>query len=200
MERNADQLILIPLITNGVEEGTHQEGPQLAGATAGIRSGEIIISQVSTLQQRVEDMRNDLTGILAEHRRFMSTINTNVRRIVVRPVVQGRINDTLASGASRVRVKLSKSPRDLWTLWMEYESGLNGQKPARDFTAAERGANKFTYSHRKVVWDAVEKLMKRGNAAEVAIDRILAVYGRDKSVTNVINRMKKDNLQGIWRL
>ena len=83
---------------------------------------------------------------------------------------------------------------------MEYESGLNGQKPAHDFTAAERGANKFTYSRRKVVWDAVEKLMKRGNAAEVAIDRILAVYGRDKSVTNVINRMKKDNLQGIWRL
>jgi hypothetical protein len=181
VEQNADQLILIPLITNGVEEGTHQEGP-------------------CALQQRVEDMRNDLTGIFAEHRRFMSTINTNVRRIVVRPVVQGRINDTSASGASRVRVKLSKSPRDLWTLWMEYESGLNGQKPARDFTAVERGANKFTYSRRKVVWDAVEKLMKRGNAADVAIDQILAVYGRDKSVTNVINRMKKDKLQGIWRL
>ena len=43
-----------------------------------------------------------------------------------------------------------------------------------------------------------EKMIKRGNTANVAVDRILAVYGRDQSVTNVIIKMKKDNLQHMF--
>ena len=102
----------------------------MAGVTAGagIRSGEILVLQVSTLQQRVEDIRNDLTRISAEHRRFMSAINTNVRRIAVQPVVRGQVNDHRTQALTRAGVKLSKSPKDLWTLWQEYESGLNGQR------------------------------------------------------------------------
>ena len=36
-------------------------------------------------------------------------------------------------------VKLSKNPKDLYTVWTEWEFGLNGMKPARDFTIHERG-------------------------------------------------------------
>ena len=37
-------------------------------------------------------------------------------------------------------MKLYKNPKDLHTLWKEWEFGLNGVKPAKDFTYHERGA------------------------------------------------------------
>ena len=36
-------------------------------------------------------------------------------------------------------VALSKSLRDLYTLWKEYEEGLEGRKEAKLFTAHEHG-------------------------------------------------------------
>ena len=41
---------------------------------------------------------------------------------------------------------LSKCPWDLWILWQEYEHGLDGCKPAKDFNDAERGQVSSTYS------------------------------------------------------
>jgi hypothetical protein len=38
-------------------------------------------------------------------------------------------------------VQLSSQPRDLITLWREYQFGLNGRKAARQFTTQERNAN-----------------------------------------------------------
>ena len=34
---------------------------------------------------------------------------------------------------------LSATPRDLYILWQEYNVGIEGQKAARMFSAAERG-------------------------------------------------------------
>lgn len=89
-------------------------------------------------------------------------------------------------------------PKDLWTLWDEYEFGLNGQKPAREFTAVERGAHKYTYSRRKVLWDALLFMInKRGYTSENAIKRVYSVYGRGSSVTHILNLMVKDRQNGI---
>jgi hypothetical protein len=41
-----------------------------------------------------------------------------------------------------------------------------------------------------------EGLWIAGNMAEVAINRIYMVYGWDQSVTNIINRMRRDCAQG----
>ena len=38
-----------------------------------------------------------------------------------------------------LRGLLSKSLKDLYLLWREYEFGLDGQKPARQFTSVEKG-------------------------------------------------------------
>ncbi len=65
---------------------------------------------------------------------------------------------------------LSKCPRDLWVLWREWEQGLGEGKPAKAFTHAERGANKFSFSRRKVFWDMVEDMVKRDNTSDIAID------------------------------
>ncbi len=40
------------------------------------------------------------------------------------------------------RCKAYKNPKDVWTLWKEYEFGLGGQKVAKDLHSQERGSNK----------------------------------------------------------
>lgn len=96
-------------------------------------------------------------------------------------------------------VKLSKTPRDLYILWKEYEFGLDGQKPAKDYTSAERGANKFIYCRRKKLWNLVELMIRRGATCDAAIDRIYTVYGRYMSVTNILNALAEDAKNGINR-
>ncbi|ETP04478.1 hypothetical protein F441_18743 [Phytophthora nicotianae CJ01A1] len=91
---------------------------------------------------------------------------------------------------------LSKRPKDLYELWGEYEFGLNGLKPAKEFTAAERGANKFAYSRRKVFWDVVSAFVRTGFTSDVAIDKIYAAYGRQLSVTRILTALRTDKHQG----
>jgi hypothetical protein len=82
---------------------------------------------------------------------------------------------------------LSPLQRSLFVLWQEYEFGIGGRKAAKDFTAVERGRVKYTYHRRKVVWDAVAELVRAGWQANVACDKIYEVYGRNESVTKIIN-------------
>jgi hypothetical protein len=63
-------------------------------------------------------------------------------------------------------VKLSNQPPDLYVLWREYEFGLKGQKRARDYTSAERGANKASFCHRKKFWELVDLLIRRGSNSD----------------------------------
>ena len=54
---------------------------------------------------------------------------------------------------------LGKNPKTLHSLWREFEEGLGGRKPAKMFTARERGKVKQMYYRRKVVWDSVALLI-----------------------------------------
>jgi hypothetical protein len=98
----------------------------------------------------------------------------------------------LPLAAPVVAATLSSLPRTLHALWIEYEFGTGGKKPAKDFTAAERGRCKYTYHRRKVVWDVVALHVRSGWLADLACDRIYDVYGRGQSVTSIINNMRKD--------
>ena len=44
------------------------------------------------------------------------------------------------------------------------------------------------------MWSKIEELVLGGYTAHVAIDMILHHYGKEKSVTQVINLMRKDRL------
>ena len=74
-------------------------------------------------------------------------------------------------------VKLSRNPKDLSIVWKEWEFGLNGVKPARDFTHQERGANKLSFCWHKVFWDSVIQMIAHGYTSDTAIGRIYLVYG-----------------------
>jgi hypothetical protein len=98
--------------------------------------------------------------------------------------------------ANNNNARLSPNPRNLHTLWQEYEFGFGGRKPAKDFTAEERGRVKYSYHRRKVVWDKIAELVRAGHTAQVAIDRIYQVYGQASTVTSIINQMRQDRRTG----
>ena len=207
--QNGEQMCLVPLRAphchgnDGNEGAIGMEEPWMGMEPAGGLEEQgitgtaeyngrvsVLTSQLFLLQNRVEDLKNELSSILADHKRYMVNMNTNVRRIATQPVVRA----VVPTSEKTIMSKLSKSPSDLFVLWREYEQGLDGGKAAKDYTAVERGRNKHTYSRRRVFWDAVVKLMARGYMADSAIDQISGAYGRRLSVTQVINEMKKDRM------
>ncbi len=97
-------------------------------------------------------------------------------------------------------VKLSMNPKDLHVVWKEWEFGLNGTKPARDFIIHERGMNKFAFSQRKNLWDTVTHMIAHGFTSDTAIDRIYLVYGQGKSVCSSCHALAKDRCDKIDRL
>jgi hypothetical protein len=131
-----------------------------------------------------------------------------VRQIAVQPVQWpwqrhgGCSDDATGEGDELGSVAtLSRCPRDLYALWAEYEYGIAGRKPARQFTAQERGKVKFKYSRRKIVWDTIDRMVRSGSTAQVACDRIYAVYGRNKSVTDIMRCLRQDAPAGhpnLW--
>ena len=74
----------------------------------------------------------------------------------------------------------------------EYEFGCGENKAAKYFTSRERGKVKDKYTRRKVFWDCIQRQINRGISFNVTIDRIYQVYGQEKSVTRIINEMRKD--------
>ncbi len=79
-------------------------------------------------------------------------------------------------------------------------AGTGGGKPAKAFTQTERGANKFSFSRRRVFWDLAEGMVRRGQSSDVAIDNIYQVYGWNNSVTKILNEMKRDRKRGATRV
>ncbi|KAL7567236.1 hypothetical protein ACA910_021220 [Epithemia clementina (nom. ined.)] len=90
---------------------------------------------------------------------------------------------------------LSPTPQSLYDLWHEWTTGIGGRKPARLFTAQERGWQKHKFSRCKIVWQLVSALVQSGLTSDVAIDRIYNVYGQGQPVTRIIHRLKED----IWQ-
>jgi len=61
--------------------------------------------------------------------------------------------------------ELSKNPRSIQLLWIEYKVGLNGRKPAQQFTSAEKNVNKAMaqkYSRRNNVWLCIQRIANAG--------------------------------------
>ncbi len=64
-----------------------------------------------------------------------------------------------------LEARLTKCPKTLYDLWKEYEFGFRGCKPAKDWTAAEWGRDKFKYYQRNVVWKMISELIRGGGGS-----------------------------------
>ena len=91
--------------------------------------------------------------------------------------------------------KLGKA-KSLLELWNEYLHGLRGNKPAKDFTAAERGRLKTNYSRRNAFWEVMCALVNRGHTELEAIALLKQSYGQTLSVTGMCNALVRARRNG----
>jgi len=169
-----------------------------------------VFAELDSIKERVEDLREMVLQSDRRQMRFMDGMNKIVRQIQMQhamrppgiPPPKSRVHKEPQPGDPGYQgdAKLSKMPKDLRTLWREYQFGLDGNKPAKDFTPQERGHVKCIYCRRKVFWDAVQMLIAKGFTWETAVDRILTVYGSRHSVSKILHELRKDRLAKIDRL
>jgi hypothetical protein len=152
------------------------------------------------LKQQIADVMNELQRLKGDQQRDNKRIYGALRRIAMAPVARLRAGsaaeDAIEHSTRRQLTKLSRRPRDLYELWHEYEFGLGGSKPAKHLNLAERGANKCTFSRRKVFWDVVAGLVRAGFTSDTAIDKVYAAYGSRLSVTAILKSLQRDRVRG----
>jgi hypothetical protein len=177
-----------------------------------VRSGmerqemHLLQSQIVHLRRELKDMRSE-----SDRRHEMSQHhNTKVIKLLHRiAATPGRRQVSLqddmltdvvpAPGATPVQVPstvvaLSKGPKTLHDLWVEWKFGTGGRKPASTFTSHERGTVKSVFSFRLVFWTKIEEMVRSGMTANLACDEVYAAYGRRQSVTVILRAMKRDAL------
>jgi hypothetical protein len=149
-------------------------------------------------------LRASVENNAATNMRNHTVLNRNINRIATEPArrVAGGGQAAAANNQQPAAAPvvnnyggggtLSPTPRTLYDLWVEYQTGIGGRKPARDFTAQERGRDKHRFYRRKHVWDIVVNLVNAGVQARVAIDRIYIHYGANRSVSNIIKDIMRD--------
>jgi hypothetical protein len=89
------------------------------------------------------------------------------------------------------KAELKTNIRDLYELWYEYEEGLDGHKPARLFTEAERSD---LWYRRNAIWEILDSYVKAGDTVKEACNKIYMVYNHATSV-EVITRLVESHNQ-----
>ena len=152
---------------------------------------------------RAENSRN-----AERQERNVTVMNRNIMHLMRNPVTrlqreqqQRTVEDALAENdeeeqAHAAPAILSRCPKTLHTLWIEFEFGLANRKAAKDFTPSERGKVKYIYHRRKVIWDKIGEMVRSGWSSDEACNKIYEAYGPQKTVTDIINLMRKDKKTG----
>lgn len=197
---NADQWQAGGTPTEGAPQPGQQQqaGGRIMGGgdRMSIQWRNAVYAKVSSTNRVVAETRQTQLAKLTEIERRLDRLERMVRGVITAPARLERTGQYIVGHAREERpATLMKCPRTLAILWDEYWSGINGSKPARDFTARERGAVKFRYCRRKIVWDCIQRMLNNGAHLKDAIERIHSVYG-NVCVTTIINRMSQDERNG----
>jgi hypothetical protein len=167
-------------------------------------------SGLLALRQDNLEIKTVINVIKLNLERCFGLLNGNIKQIALQPArrqTAGGERDEAADAAEvpgraaandlAMMATLMPTPRSLQDLWHEFHHGVGGRKAARLFSYSERGCSRNRYHRRKVVWDLLSGLVRMGDTAETAIDKIYAVYGGQTSVTNTINGLlKRDKKDG----
>jgi hypothetical protein len=197
-------LLVVSMSSNdsvNIDDATGAAGGNNNGAGAQEENNQ----RMAALYSQYTAMRTDMTEVKTEVKSqgtamvtWFGKINRNLARIGQNPVRRARAPNQQANQdqapAQQNPATLCRNPRTLYVLWQEYMEGVGGRKAARLFTAQERGRVKYNYHRRKVAWETIAIMVRAGNNADVAIDKIYEVYGRQNRVTIIINRMRQDRV------
>ena len=180
----------------GVDNNTIAGG---TGSQQIIQQLQALYAQNYSLRQANVEMKTEIRKSEERLSSAIREVNRNVFRIALQPGTRRSSNDggNLAPNQeNNIPATLSRSPRDLFVLWQEYMFGIAGRKPAKQFSAKERGRCKYTYNCRKIAWEKIAELVRAGLTVQVAIDRIYDVYGRRDSLTRTLLKMRHDRRVG----
>lgn len=165
-----------------------------AGGNAETNWKNAMFAKVSNVERRQVIIQNNQANHYAMTDRRFRTLEANTSRIALQPVVRP-VHRAGGQQPAPAPATLMNCPRDLYVLWQEYQHGIGGRKAARLFTPSERGRVKFKYSRRKIIWGAIDRMVRGGDIAQVACDRIYEVYGR-LSVCAMATAMRQDEKNG----
>lgn len=210
--RAAENLVIQELVeVEGDGNNTHPHHQQAHQANE--HGVQIMFSKLHQMEKAMKENKESLELKIdrqtTELRTEMNRIGRNVQRLALLPAHRAQTNnnapeqlDVVNNGNEQAQevafaTTLSSNPKDLYTLWQEYEFGIDGRKPAKDFNATEQGQVKHKFFRRKVFWDVVVKLVNAGCMAEVAIDRVYNTYGVQQSITTILSFMIRDKRQNI---
>eukprot|EP00957_Ditylum_brightwellii_P041175 3117040-Ditylum_brightwellii.AAC.1 len=176
-------------------DGPHAGGPPLAQHNALWKSA--IYAKLTNTHTKVSDLQNHVVAELAELKRNNRRLTEMVWTLMVAPdcvigpaiTRRGTAIAAIGPGEDRRPTVFGCCPRTFEVLWDKWQNGLNGNKPARLFTRAERGRDKHKYTRRNVFWKCMVCLIRNGSDVANAIGRIKEVYGVT-TVTRTINSMK----------
>jgi hypothetical protein len=181
-------------------------GGGAAGVSAQLLSLQAAASQI---RRELQELRTNQMADRVLFTKHFTVVNGNLQIINLQLGVRGGQrttpgddDDVAAAALTAIAGRgappsLSPNPKNLFELWDEYQVGIGGRKAARLFSQAERGGKvKHKYCRRKVIWMMVCGLVRQGYTSDTAIDLIYSVYGQQMSVTNIINRIKKDRKDG----
>ncbi|KAA8497596.1 hypothetical protein FVE85_5181 [Porphyridium purpureum] len=143
-----------------IDDIPEDDAPTAGSARDGTRSHDVhVLASVNRLEGSIE---HKIVGLQSEMRAQAAKLESSMEhlkqtatralRMPVRRSVHIKSVGTpgiLDGQTSRVDPErpaaLAKNPRTIHDLWNEYMFGLVGNKPAKDFTAPERGRVKFKY-------------------------------------------------------
>ena len=111
-------------------------------------------SHLQAVKVSIQEVEKKLENNHVHEIRELRSVSANIKRFAVSPA---RPIPRTAAPVSTTAV-LSACPRTLYELLDEYVIGIGGSKPAREFTATERGKCKYKYYRRKILWDHIAKL------------------------------------------
>ena len=173
-------------------------------AVDGGASGDLNGVSINLIQAQLTSIQAQLTQMSSTYNRNLSTmtnaVRANTRKVnaLVRnidKVLYYRREDNFESGtpeASNNNDLMLRVPT-IGMLWQEYQTGIGRNKPAKLFTAHDRGRKRWIYSKRKVFWSFMVKLIDEGNSYTSALTNIDVVYGYNgASVSKIIRRIRKD--------
>ena len=217
------QLIVEELIDHEDGATAHDEGslprtPEDLHRRRSRQSSEmqVVLSQLMLIRKQNEELQNEFQVFKSHISKRIRYLNESVKRLTTVPARVNRVSlscindDSIAANNRSVHedgdeseregegrpAELSKNPRSLYTLWHEYEFGIGSRKAAKHFDARDRGANRYNYSKRKVFWDLVSLMVRRGRQANEAIDTLYNYYGYKTSLTNILKAMRRERMEG----
>jgi len=202
----------------GAGEGAGGGGGAVAAATGNSTSHDLLQSihtSIQQLQQQLNEVAARSDANFSDLRAYMRQrdriLNDNIRAYFGGTIEGGLLRSQQVNTSRRLlplateggenagvgpaEATLSGNPKSLNELWQEYQHGIDGHKPARNFTARERNSSrqmKQKFYRRKQVWDTISRLVANGNTVQFAIERIKQVYGQSVSVSGIINGIIRD--------